>query len=215
MSLLTINTHVKYESAIFSGSKVMIGINGFEKCVNWLGFLFMPPVWKVRRRRLVIGSSIRLSIHPFVRNSVPLTNKVQYLKFGSWYSNQTWSISSSWLLTLHFHPMPLGVGWGQRFLPYFDFVAAGGIRVSQTHVLFMLCHNWRYSSLIWKRRSKFKVKITRSQIMTPFKRYCHKECTCEIWKLLLFWFKRDVKGFFCKVGQTSRSRIRKKKMVQC
>ena len=37
--------------------------------------------------------------------------------------------------------MPLGVGRGQnvglkRFLPYFDFVAAGGIRVSQTQVYY-------------------------------------------------------------------------------
>ena len=39
--------------------------------------------------------------------------------------------------------MPLGVGRGQNvglrdFWPYLDFVAAGGIRVSQTHVLFFI-----------------------------------------------------------------------------
>ena len=39
----------------------------------------------------VIGSSFRLSVH----NSVPITNKLQYLKFGWWYSNQTWTVSSS------------------------------------------------------------------------------------------------------------------------
>ena len=34
---------------------------------------------------------------PSVRNSVPVTNtsKLQYLKFGWWYSNQTWTVSSS------------------------------------------------------------------------------------------------------------------------
>ena len=53
--------------------------------------LFMPSAWKVRRGHLVIGSSVCLSVH----NSVPLTNKVQYLKFGWWYSNQTWTVSSS------------------------------------------------------------------------------------------------------------------------
>ena len=41
--------------------------------------------------------------------------------------------------------MPLGVGQGQnvgqKFLPYFDFVAAGGVRVSQTHVFFKLTND--------------------------------------------------------------------------
>ena len=62
--------------------------------------IFMPPAWKVRRGHLVIGSSI-CPVRPFVCpsvclsvNSVPLTNKVQYLKFGWWYSNQTWTVSS-------------------------------------------------------------------------------------------------------------------------
>ena len=54
-------------------------------------FFFMPPAWKVRRGHLVIGSSVR----PSVRNSVPLTSKVQYFQFGWWYSNQTWTVSSS------------------------------------------------------------------------------------------------------------------------
>ena len=52
---------------------------------------FYAPAWKVRRGHLVIGSSVCL----FVRNSAPLTNKVQYLKFGWWHSNQTWSVGSS------------------------------------------------------------------------------------------------------------------------
>ena len=46
--------------------------------------LFMPPAWKVRGGHLVIGSSVHLSVCLSVCNSVPLTNKVQYLKFGWW-----------------------------------------------------------------------------------------------------------------------------------
>ena len=88
---------------------------------------------------------VRLSVCPSVclsvRNSVPLSNKVQYLKFGWWYSNQTWTVSSS-IGSSHFTDIPCPWGWGGRgqnvglrdFLPYLDFVAAGGIRVSQTHV---------------------------------------------------------------------------------
>ena len=37
----------------------------------------------------IVRPSVRLSIYLFFRNSVPLTNKVQYLKFGWSYSNQT------------------------------------------------------------------------------------------------------------------------------
>ena len=56
---------------------------------------FMPPAWKFRRGHLVIGSSVCLSVHLSVRNSGPLTNKVQYLNFGWSYSNQTCTVSSS------------------------------------------------------------------------------------------------------------------------
>ena len=44
----------------------------------------MPLAWKVRRWHLVIGSSVCLFVCPSVCNSVPLTNKVQYVKFGWW-----------------------------------------------------------------------------------------------------------------------------------
>ena len=57
--------------------------------------IFMPPAWKVRQGHLVFGSSVCLSVRLSVRNSVPLTFKVQYLKFGLSYSNQTWTGSSS------------------------------------------------------------------------------------------------------------------------
>ena len=57
--------------------------------------VFMSPAWKVRRGHLAIGSSVCPSVRLSVRNSVPLTNKVQYLKFGWWYSNQTWIVSVS------------------------------------------------------------------------------------------------------------------------
>ena len=87
---------------------------------------------------------IRLSVHsyrsvcPFVRNSIPLTDKVQYLKFGLSYmfTNQNWTVSSSKGCS-HFPDItcPLGVGRDQnvglKILPDFYFVAARSIRVSQ------------------------------------------------------------------------------------
>ena len=99
-----------------------------------------PPgassVWIVR---LSVRPSVCLSVCPSVRNSVPLTNKVQYLKFWWSYSIQTWTVIHLWVphTSLTSHAPGDGAGskcrtW--RFLPYFDFVAAGGIRVSQTHV---------------------------------------------------------------------------------
>ena len=65
--------------------------------------IFMPLAWKVRRGHLVIGSS--------VRNSVPLANKVQYLKFGWSYNNQTWTVSSSKGCS-HFTYITCPSGWG-------------------------------------------------------------------------------------------------------
>ena len=56
-----------------------------------LAIAFYAPDWKVHQGHLIIGSSICL----FGRNSVPLTDKVQYLKFWWSYSNQTWTVSSS------------------------------------------------------------------------------------------------------------------------
>ena len=91
----------------------------------------------------IVCPSVRLSVCPSVclsvRNSVPLTNKVQYLKFGWSYSNQTWTVSSSKSCS-HSSDNSSPLGWGGvkildlQFLPDFNFVAAGGIRVSQTHV---------------------------------------------------------------------------------
>ena len=82
---------------------------------------------------------VRLSVCVFVRNSVPLIHKVKYLKFGWSYSNQTWTVSSSKGFS-HFTDItcPWGLGgvkiWDLEILPYLDFVATGGIHVSQTHV---------------------------------------------------------------------------------
>ena len=77
--------------------------------------LFMPPACKVRQGHLVIGSSVCpsvcLSVRLFVCNSVPLSNKVQYLKFGWWYSNQTWTVSPS-MDCSHFSDIPFPWGWG-------------------------------------------------------------------------------------------------------
>ena len=43
----------------------------------------------------IVRPSVRPFVCPSVRNSGPLTNKVQCLKFGWSYSNQTWTVSSS------------------------------------------------------------------------------------------------------------------------
>ena len=56
---------------------------------------FYAPDLKGPQGHLVIGSSVCLSVCLSVQNSVPLTNKVQYLKFGWWYSNQTLTVGSS------------------------------------------------------------------------------------------------------------------------
>ena len=59
----------------------------------------------------------------------------------------------------------------------------------------------------FKSRSNVKVKVTRSKILVPMERSCHKECTYEIWKPYLFWLGSYGQGLsFLKVGQTSRSR---------
>ena len=74
----------------------------------------MPPAWKVRRGHLVFESSVFLSVRLSVRNFV--LYKVQYLKFGWSYSNQTWTVTvSSWKGCLHFTGIPCpGVEWGQN-----------------------------------------------------------------------------------------------------
>ena len=79
-------------------------------------WIFMSPAWKVRRGHLVIGSSIHLSVclsvRLFVCNSIPLTIKVQYLKFGWWYSNETWTVGSSMGYS-HFTEITCPWGWGR------------------------------------------------------------------------------------------------------
>ena len=89
-----------------------------------LSIFFMPPAWKVRRGHLVFESSVFLSVRLSVRNFV--LYKVQYLKFGWSYSNQTWTVSS-WKGCSHFTGIPCP--WGEmgskcrtwRFLPYYHF----------------------------------------------------------------------------------------------
>ena len=104
----------------------------------------MPPAWKVRRGHLVIGSSVRPSVCPSVCNSVPLTIKVQYLKFGWVYNYQTWTVSSSKGCS-HFTDItrPWGVGQGQNV----------GLRD--------FCHNWTLlppgASVFHKHMSSFKL----------------------------------------------------------
>ena len=59
----------------------------------------------------IVRLSVRPSVCLSVRNSVPLSNKVQYLKFGWWYSNQTWTVSPS-MDCSHFTDIPCPWGWG-------------------------------------------------------------------------------------------------------
>ena len=59
----------------------------------------------------IVCPSVCLFVCLSVRNSVPLTNKVQYLKFGWLYSNQTWTVSSSKGCS-HFTDIPCPWGWG-------------------------------------------------------------------------------------------------------
>ena len=56
-------------------------------------------------------SSVRPSVRLSVRNSVPLRNKVPYLKFVWSYSNQTWTVSLSNGCS-HFNDITCPLGWG-------------------------------------------------------------------------------------------------------
>ena len=89
-----------------------------------------------------------LSVCPSVRNSVPLTIKVQYLKFGWWYSYQTWTVSSSKGCS-HFTDItrPWGVGQGQNV----------GLRD--------FCHNW---TLLPPGASVFHKHMSSSLLKTQF-----------------------------------------------
>ena len=90
--------------------------------LSWSDFHFYAPglkgppgassVWIVCPS---VRPSVRPSVSLSVRNSVPLINKVQYLKFGWPYSNQTWTVSSS-KGSSHFTDItcPWGVGRGQN-----------------------------------------------------------------------------------------------------
>ena len=117
---------------------------------------------------LVIRSSVRLSVRPSI---IPPHLHLQYLKFGWSYNNHTWTVSSSKGCS-PFTDIACPWRWGgvkiwdQEILSYFDFVAAGGIRVSQTHVLFSLelcnpCETYILTSmteisinLLWKQLDK-------------------------------------------------------------
>ena len=54
---------------------------------------FLPPAWKVCQGYLAIWWSVHLFVRlSVIHNSVPLTKKVQYLKFGWSYSYQIWTV---------------------------------------------------------------------------------------------------------------------------
>ena len=113
---MSIHVHVHVFVLLYPLTCNLIAITIISTCPVCCNYFFMPPAWKVRRGHLVIGSSVRLSVCLSVclsiRNSVPLSNKVQYLKFGWWYSNQTWTVSSS-IGSSHFTDIPCPWGWGE------------------------------------------------------------------------------------------------------
>ena len=64
----------------------------------------------------IVCPSVCLSICPFcpfIRYSVPLTNKVQYLKLSWSYSNQAWTVSP-YIVCSHFTYIPCPWGGGQN-----------------------------------------------------------------------------------------------------
>ena len=91
------------------------------------------PRLKCLPGHLVIGSSVYLSVCPSVRMSVcisvPLTNKVQYLMFWWWYSNQTWTVSSSGISS---HFTDITCSWGR----------AGSKCRTEMFAIFWLCCRW-------------------------------------------------------------------------
>ena len=96
---------------------------------------FSAPAWKVRWGHLEIGSSVCLSICLSFRNSVPLTNKVQYLKFGWWYSKQTWTVSSS-IGCSHFTDITCPLGWGGVKMKDFEIFAIFWLCCRRGHLNF-------------------------------------------------------------------------------
>ena len=60
-----------------------------ERHLFWFLLFFYAPDLKGP-----LGASINRIVRLFAYNSVPLTNKVQYLKFRWWCSNQTWTVCS-------------------------------------------------------------------------------------------------------------------------
>ena len=90
-----------------------------------------------------------------------------------------------------------------------------GLVIRNTHVQYKspISSGLRLRLKFFKSRSNFKVKVTRSKIMVPCERSCHKEYKCAIWKPYLFWFESYGQGeSFSKVGQTSRSRSQGQKL---
>ena len=98
-------------------------------------------------------ASVRLSVRLFVRNSVPCTNKVKYLKFGWWFSDQTGTVGLS-MGSSHFtdipHPYPtsLGVGRGQnvglRELCHIVTLLSPGASVFPKHMSSLILHLYIY-----------------------------------------------------------------------
>ena len=85
--------------------------------------------------------------------------------------------------------------------------------IFQTSLMVIIANKKKSRLHIFKSRSNFKVKVTRSKMFVPHERSCHKEYTCEKWKPYLYWFISYDQGLiFSKGGQTSMSRSQGKKL---
>ena len=123
-STIASSQHVKHVP-----SKDEVGTQGFKaSCTSWIKTLwsqwwltYLPCLAFLHCNWIICfyapglkgppGASINPIIRPSVRNSVPLTNKVQYLKFLWWYSDQTWTVSSS-MGSSHFTDITCPWEWG-------------------------------------------------------------------------------------------------------
>ena len=63
-------------------------------------------------------------------------------------------------------------------------VLSQGIHMCNMRALSLLVRKLWPRLKFFKRRSNFKVKVTRSKILVWCERSCHKECICAIWKAL-------------------------------
>ena len=137
-SLCTQWTH-RMDLFVYTGLSLTIFSLSNEKDFNFWGKTFIRHFYAPCMKGAPGASSNWIVCLFSVRNSILLTNKVQYLKFWWWYSYQTWNVCIYGFLILHWHPMPIGIGVGRgqnvglrKCLPYFDIscpLGLGGVKM--------------------------------------------------------------------------------------